>query len=133
MGLLDGLAGSLLGGGGGGGMHPQLLSAVAQMFLGQGGGGLQGVLGMFEQKGLGNVVQSWVGTGPNLPISPQQILGVLGQGNVQQLASQSGLSVEDVGQQLAQHLPGLVDKVTPDGNMPDASALQGLLSMFNQG
>ncbi len=130
MGLLDGLAGSLLGEGEGGGMHPQLLAAAAQMFLGQGGGGLQGLLSMFQQKGLGDVAQSWVSTGANLPISAEQIMGVLGHGNIQQLASQSGLSVEDVGQQLSQHLPGLVDKVTPDGQLPGAEALEGLLGML---
>ena len=129
MGLLDGLAGSLLGGGGKG-MNPQLLAAVGQMFLGQGGGGLQGLLGMFQQKGLGDVVQSWVSTGANLPISADQIMGALGHGNLQQLAGQSGLNVQEVGQQLAQHLPGLVDKITPDGNLPDAGAIEGLLGML---
>ncbi len=133
MGLLDSLTGSLLGAGEGGGMHPQLLSAVAQMFLSQGaqgGGGLQGLVGMLQQKGLGEAVQSWVSTGANLPVSAQQIMAALGQGNIQQLASQSGLGTEDVGSQLAQHLPGLVDKITPDGQLPDASALEGLLGML---
>jgi len=130
MGLLDGLVGSLLGGGEGGGMNPQLLSAVAQMFLGQGGSGLQGLMAMFQQKGLGDLVQSWVSTGANLPISAEQIMGVLGHGNIQQLASQSGLSAQDVGAQLSQHLPGLMDKLTPEGQLPDASALEGLLGML---
>jgi uncharacterized protein YidB (DUF937 family) len=130
MGVLDGLAGSLLGGGQGGGMNPQLLSALAQMFLGQGGGGLQGLLAMFQQKGLGDLAQSWVSTGANLPISAEQIMGVLGHGNIQQLASQSGLSAGDVGAQLAQHLPGLVDNLSPQGQLPDASALEGLLGML---
>lgn len=132
MGLLDSLTGSFLGGGEGKGMNPQLLAAAAQMFLGQGGGGggLQGLLGMFQQKGLGDVVQSWVGTGANLPISAEQIMGALGHGNIQQLASQSGLSAQEVGDQLAHHLPGLVDKVTPEGQLPDAGALEGLLGML---
>jgi len=130
MGLLDGLVGSFLGGGEGGGMNPQLLSAVAQMFLGQGGSGLQGLMAMFQQKGLGDLVQSWVSTGANLPISAEQIMGVLGHGNIQQLASQSGLSAQDVGAQLSQHLPGLMDKLTPEGQLPDASALEGLLGML---
>jgi uncharacterized protein YidB (DUF937 family) len=132
MGLLEGLAGSLLGGGQGEGMNPQLLSALAQMFLGQGGGGggLQGLLAMFQQKGLGELVQSWVSTGANLPISAEQIMGVLGHGNIQQLASQSGLSAQDVGAQLAQHLPGLVDTLSPEGQLPDTSALEGFLGML---
>lgn len=133
MGLLDGLAGSLLGGGEGGGMNPQLLSAVAQMFLGQGGqagGGLQGLMGMLQQKGLGDVVQSWISTGANLPITAEQVMGALGHGNMQQLASQSGLSVEDVGAQLSQHLPGFVDKLSPEGQLPDADALGGFLDML---
>lgn len=130
MGLLDGLAGSLLGGGEGGGMNPQLLSAVAQMFLGQGGGGLQGLLGAFQQKGLGDVAQSWVSTGANLPISAEQIMSVLGHGNLQQLAGQSGLSTAEVGELLSQHLPGLVDKLSPEGQLPDADALGGLLGML---
>ncbi len=87
-------------------------------------------MAMFQQKGLGDLVQSWVSTGANLPISAQQIMSVLGHGNIQQLASQSGLSTEDVGAQLAQHLPGLMDKLTPEGQLPDASALEGLLGML---
>jgi uncharacterized protein YidB (DUF937 family) len=122
MGLLDDVMGML---GGSKGQSP-LLGSVLQM-LGGTQGGLDGLVKAFSEKGLGDVVGSWVGTGANLPVSPQQIQQVLGKDRVQQLAQQHGIDASAVVAQLAQALPGLVDKLTPGGQLPDAGALQGLL------
>jgi uncharacterized protein YidB (DUF937 family) len=90
-------------------------------------GGHTGLMKAFTDKGVGDVVSSWVGTGANLPISPQQVQQVLGSQRIQQLAQQNGVSPEAVTSALSQALPGLVDKLTPGGKLPDASSLQGLL------
>ena len=81
-------------------------------------GGLSGVVNQFEQNGLGSTVKSWIGTGPNQPISPDEVHKALGPDLLQQLAAKSGLSVQDLAQKLAQVLPQAVDKMTPDGVIP---------------
>jgi uncharacterized protein YidB (DUF937 family) len=118
MGLFDEVAGMLGGqqGGAAGAM------ALVQQLLTQ-EGGLQGLLQKFEQGGLGEVVASWTGNGQNLPVSAAQIVQVLGDGRINQLAATLGMDSQQVGQQLAQHLPGLVDHLSPNGQLPDANAL----------
>jgi uncharacterized protein YidB (DUF937 family) len=121
MGLLDQLMGA-----GTGNAHTGLLESVVGMLTSNQGGGLQAVVKALGDQGLGDIASSWVGTGANLPVSAQQIQNALGP-QLQQLAFQHGLDVSMVAQQLAQHLPGMVDKLTPGGRLPDASSLQGLL------
>jgi len=124
MGIVDQIVGKVLGGGQGG-AQSALVGSVVSSFASQ--GGLAGLVKAFTDKGLGDVVSSWVGTGANLPISPQQVQQVLGSQRIQQLAQQNGVSPEAVTSALSQALPGLVDKLTPGGKLPDASSLQGLL------
>jgi len=81
-------------------------------------GGIQGVVNEFEQKGLGETVRSWVSTGPNQPISPDQMQRALGPDLLQQLSQKSGIPVQDLTRQLAEILPQAVDKMTPDGTIP---------------
>jgi uncharacterized protein YidB (DUF937 family) len=81
-------------------------------------GGLAGLVQQFKDKGLGEAASSWVGTGPNLAITGQQIQQVLGNQQLQQLASQHGIDLNDVSNHLAQILPSLVDKLTPNGTLP---------------
>jgi uncharacterized protein YidB (DUF937 family) len=81
-------------------------------------GGIQGLLGMFQKSGLGDVAGSWVGTGQNMPVSGDQLMQVLGSGQLGQIASQLGLSQGDAANQLAQVLPGLIDHLTPHGQAP---------------
>jgi len=127
MGLLDELAGGLLGKSGAG---AGLAGSILSMLAGQGGqaqGGLAALVKAFGDKGLGDIVGSWVGTGANLPISPQQIQQGLGAQELQALAAQHGLSPDGAAQALARLLPGIVDKLTPGGRVPDASSvLQGI-------
>jgi uncharacterized protein YidB (DUF937 family) len=82
-------------------------------------GGLQGMMDKFNQAGLGNVHGSWIGTGSNLPISGDQLASALGPDTLGKLAGQVGLDGSQLSDQLAQVLPGLVDKLTPHGTAPE--------------
>ena len=116
---LQGLMGML-------GNQPQLMQAASSL-LGSDGqfGGLQGLIAKFQQGGLGDVVNSWVGKGENLPISAEQLSSVLGNGTLQGLASQLGVNTNDLAGQLSSVLPGMVDKLTPDGQVPTAGLGNG--------
>ncbi|TJZ77371.1 YidB family protein [Chitiniphilus eburneus] len=104
--------GGLLGGGSG------VTSLVSDLL--QREGGVAGLVERFQAGGLGDVVQSWVGSGGNLPVSPEQIQSVLGSDVVHQLAEKVGLDPQAVAGQLAGALPQLVDSLTPDGKLPAA-------------
>jgi uncharacterized protein YidB (DUF937 family) len=80
--------------------------------------GLGGLLNQFQQGGLGDVVKSWIGTGPNQPISPNQLGSALGPKIIQVLAQKTGMSEQELTAQLSQILPGVVDKLTPSGRLP---------------
>jgi len=110
MGLFDGLLGGIVGAG--------MVSVVSGII--EKHGGLQGVVSEFERNGLGATVQSWVGTGPNQPISPDDLHKTLGPDLLQQLSEKSGLSVQELTQKLSQVLPQAVDKLTPSGSIPKA-------------
>jgi uncharacterized protein YidB (DUF937 family) len=86
-------------------------------------GGLGGLLNKLEQNGLGSVANSWVGSGQNQSVSPGQLSSALGPSIIKMLAQKSGMSEEDITKQLSQVLPGLVDKLTPNGRMPTAAEL----------
>jgi uncharacterized protein YidB (DUF937 family) len=92
-------------------------------------GGLAGLVQTFQKNGLGEIVNSWVGTGKNLPVTPQQIQQGLGGDLLTQLAAKAGISTEAAGAQLAGLLPDLIDKLTPTGKI-DAGGLDQLLKMF---
>jgi len=81
-------------------------------------GGLSGVLAKFSDGGLGTQVQSWIGTGANLPISAQHVIEVLGPGRVGQLAQELGIDPQQAAGQLAQSLPQIVDHLSPNGQLP---------------
>lgn len=118
MGLLDSVAGAVLGkvmGGNQGGM-----AAIAMELL-NGNGGIGGLLEKFNQGGLGDLAASWVGKGENLPISADQITSALGSGQLAEIAAKFGISPDVLSSQLAEHLPGVIDKVTPDGEVNSAS------------
>jgi uncharacterized protein YidB (DUF937 family) len=121
MGLLDGMLGSLLGGmtgNGTGGTQQSPLLRIALQILQQ-NGGLQGILGKFQQAGYANQAQSWVSTGQNLPIDADALQQVLGQGQLGQIAQQLGMSRSDAAGGLASMLPQIIDQMTPQGQVPD--------------
>ena len=119
MGLLDNIEnqafGSVLGGG-----SNSLASGLLQMIQNQ-PGGLQGLVQSFHDKGMGGLVSSWISSGPNPPISGDQVHQVLGSDQVKALAAKAGISPDVAGTAIAQILPGLVDKLTPNGSVPDNS------------
>ncbi len=121
MGLLDNIEGQVLNRVTGGGSNP-LASAVLQMIQNQ-PGGLQGLIQCFHQNGLGGVISSWVGTGQNQAISPDQVQQVLGDNTLQQVAEKAGISPDQAKSSLSELLPNLVDKLTPNGQVPDHSNL----------
>ncbi|MEK6634508.1 MAG: YidB family protein, partial [Nitrospirota bacterium] len=92
-------------------------------------GGLAGLVQTFQKNGLGDIVNSWVSTGKNLPVTPQQIQQGLGGDLLSQLATKAGISTEAAGTQLAGLLPDLVDKLTPTGKI-EADGLDQLLKIF---
>src|SRR3981189_757933 len=110
MGLLDGMLGGIVGAG-----MVSVVNGVIEKH-----GGLQGVVSEFERNGLGATVQSWVGTGPNQPISPDEVHRTLGPELLQQLSQKSGVSVQELAQKLSQVLPHAIDTVTPNGALPKA-------------
>ena len=86
-------------------------------------GGLGGLLDKLQKGGLGNVTNSWVGSGQNQPVSPGQLGPALGSDLIKALAQRSGLSEEELTKQLSQVLPGAVDKLTPAGRLPTLAEL----------
>jgi uncharacterized protein YidB (DUF937 family) len=108
MGIFDGVIGGIVGGG---------MASVVNQILEQ-HGGLQGIVSEFEQKGFGPTVRSWVSTGPNQPISTEDMQRVLGPDLLQQLSQRSGLPVPELARKLAEILPQAVDKMTPNGAIP---------------
>jgi uncharacterized protein YidB (DUF937 family) len=133
MGLLDGLLGSVLGKALGGGQQGNALVDAAMGLLNnqQGGGGLNGLLEKFKSSGLGDHAASWVGTGQNMPVSGDQVHNALGGDFINQIASKLGVDPSHASGGLAQLLPTLIDKLTPDGAVPqDGNQLeQGLASL----
>ena len=121
MSLFDDVAGAVMGkvmGGNQGGMAQVAMEMFNQH------GGLNGVLDKFKQGGLGEFATSWVGTGENLPISAEQISSVLGSGAIAEMAAKFGITPEVLSNQIAQHLPSVIDKMTPNGEVnPDSGSL----------
>lgn len=105
----------------------KLMSVLAGMMSGPNSPGLSGLLAKLTSGGLGNAVQSWVGTGQNQPVSSDEVRNALGDDHVQQIAKNAGLSTEQASQGLASLLPTLVDRLSPDGKLPDASQLSSML------
>ena len=114
MGLFDSVAGAVLGkvmGGGQGGM-----AQIAMEML-SGNGGIGGILDKFKAGGLGDAAASWVGKGENLPVSADQISSVLGNEQIAAMAAKFGIDPATLSAQIAEHLPTVIDKATPDGEV----------------
>lgn len=142
MGLLDGLAGQVLGSVLGGGQQQGAqapggaLLQVAMNLLQQ-PGGLAGLLQQFQNAGLGDAASSWVGTGQNAQIDGSQLSSALGSDTVAGIADQLGIPHHEAANGLAALLPQLIDHLTPQGQLPEgnsvSSGLAALASKFLQG
>lgn len=128
MGLLDSVLGAL-----GGQVQNPMMDLVKGLIANPNGGGLAGLLQQFQAGGLGHLADSWVGKGQNLPISPEQIQSVLGSEWVRQMAAKVGIAPDALSGHLANVLPQLVDKVTPEGTVPDQNTVQQGLGGLLQG
>jgi uncharacterized protein YidB (DUF937 family) len=112
--------------------NPELLAAAGSLLSSKAGtiggtGGLAGLIKAFESKGLGDIAQSWVSTGPNKEVSAKQITDVLGSGTLQEFAKQANLPVGDAGGALAKMLPELINQFTPKGELPQTASLESAL------
>ena len=87
-------------------------------------GGFDVLLRQFQQNGFGEIINSWIGTGQNQPISPTQLRQAIGQRTVNDLSEQTGVAHEDLLSQLARILPGVIDKLTPNGQLPSQADLR---------
>jgi uncharacterized protein YidB (DUF937 family) len=95
-----------------------------------GGNGLQGIISQLTSAGLGQQVQSWVGTGENQKVSGQQIQQAMDPAALQQMSRQTGMPADQISDHVAQALPHLVDQVTPDGEIPSRDPLsQGVSAL----
>jgi len=110
--------------------QPGLMNELAGML--QGNDGLAGLVEQFKQSGLGEVIQSWISTGNNKPINAEQIRQALGSDKVQSMAAQLGLSPDMLSGQLSKVLPQLIDRLTPDGEVPEGGLLDQGLSMLRR-
>lgn len=108
MGLFDGLLGGVVG--------AEMATVVNGLI--QKHGGVQGIISQLESQGLGSTVRSWVGTGPNQPVSAEQLHAALGPDTIAQLAAKLGITPQELSTKLAQVLPTAIDKLTPGGQVP---------------
>lgn len=128
MGLFDSVAGAVLGKtiGGKGDMANIALEMFNQY------GGLDGILTKFQEGGLADIAATWVGKGENSPVSSNQITDILGSGAIANMASKFGISPEVLSSKIAEHLPNMVDKMTPNGeiNSNTGNLLNTVLGMM---
>ncbi|MDP9084136.1 MAG: YidB family protein [Pseudomonadota bacterium] len=110
MGMIDGLLGGVVG--------AEMATVVNSLI--EKHGGIQGIVAQLEQQGLGATVRSWVGSGANQPISPDQLHQAFGSDIIRQMAAKVGMTPEDLAAKLSQILPQAIDKLTPGGILPKA-------------
>ena len=142
MGILDNILGGQIGGLAQLAMkNPQAVAAVVSLLSSKdasvgGTGGLGGLVQAFQGKGMGDMIASWISTGPNPAISASQITDVLGHDTLKQFAAKAGVPQQEAGGLLASLLPTVIDQITPKGSVPESnsleSALGGLLSSFGR-
>src|SRR5215469_15298346 len=129
MGFLDSILGAATGKTDDSGGAAQLVGVLGGLLAQS--GGLQGLASKFAQSGQGNAFQSWVGMGENQPISSDQIQQVLGSNQVKAIAARIGVDPTQASTFLAEYLPKVVDKLTPEGKVdPAADHQQGLAALL---
>ena len=126
MAILEQLLEQMLGGATGNANDTPTGALIRALFHGvpggmnsSGVGGLTGLVSQFEGAGYGDVIRSWISSGENMPIMPDQLRQVLGSERVESMANGSGLDGQGLLEQLAMLLPGMVDRMTPAGHLPN--------------
>jgi uncharacterized protein YidB (DUF937 family) len=107
--------------------HGGALSAIMEYINSSQVGGISGLQQMFQQKGLGGVIGSWIGTGQNLPVSSDQLQSVLHSGALQEMAAKAGIDPSQLTSMMSTLLPNVIDKLTPNGQVPDSGALAQMM------
>lgn len=137
MSLLSSLEGALTGAGqsstspAGGAAGALVVSQIIALIQNH-PGGLGGLLQSFQQGGLGHLFQSWIGTGPNLPVTPDQLRNTLGTDWVSRITQATGLPQSQVESSLATLLPQIIDHLTPQGQIPQGQDLGNALAQAAQ-
>jgi uncharacterized protein YidB (DUF937 family) len=105
-----------------------IISALSSFLMQS--GGVQGLMNKFTQIGLGNVFSSWVSSGPRQPVTGDQIQQILGSERIKELAAKLGVDPAQASQLVAEHLPKIIDHLTPGGKIdPSINVQQGLASL----
>ena len=124
MGLLDQVVGAVSKiAGQSGQTDNSVLNSVLQLVNNPQTGGISGLVESFRKGGLNEAVNSWVSTGRNIPVSAEQIQSILGNEKIQKLATKLGINTNQVSAQLAEVLPQVIDKLTPNGTLPEGGDL----------
>ena len=121
--LVAGNAGSVLGGLGG-----NQLSAVATALIGVGGAKLPALVSGFQSAGLGHLVDTWIGKGANHAVTGEQVKSVVDPAAISEVATKLGVSEQEAATKVSGFLPELINKLTPNGSMPDSQTLAKTLS-----
>ncbi len=112
---LQDMLGGLMGGGGSSGGMGALLPVLGGLLA---SGGLSKIMGGMKASGLSAQADSWVGTGENQPVSPADLEKVVGKEEMQRIAQQLGVSESEAAEAVSKALPEVVDKVSPNGQLP---------------
>jgi uncharacterized protein YidB (DUF937 family) len=132
MGFMNDLKKMVVGQEGETGGQSSMLDNLLEMLSDQESGGITGLIQKFNEKGLGDHMSSWISTGENLPISADQIKDVLGSDKIKELASKLNLGEQDTSKSLADLLPQLIDRLTPDGSVPHQDMLSQGIDRFKK-
>jgi uncharacterized protein YidB (DUF937 family) len=132
MGIMDELKNVVVGEPGETGGQSSMLDNLLDMLNDQKSEGMSGLIQKFNEKGLGEHMSSWIGTGKNLPISADQIRDALGSDRIKDLASKLNLGEHETSKSLADLLPQLIDKLTPDGSVPHEGMLSQGIDMLKK-
>jgi uncharacterized protein YidB (DUF937 family) len=132
MGLLDQLKSGLAEKLGGKSNLSSMVEHAMDLINNPGTGGLSGLIETFKNKGLSDVVSSWIGTGQNLPVSIEQIMQVIGSDRIQQIAQKVNISKDTAAQHLSELLPQIIDQLTPNGKLPEAGNLTEAFNMLKK-
>ncbi|MGI9201207.1 MAG: YidB family protein [Woeseiaceae bacterium] len=107
--------------------NPELAKVAMDFFSSKDGAGLTDLVGSLQSGGLGDAVGSWLGNGENASVAPEQLESALGSDTISKFAEQAGVSGGEASSLLASILPQVVDKLSPDGALPDAGGLDNML------
>ena len=110
-----------------------LLAALLGLMTNRDRGGFAGFLDMFRNAGLSDTVDSWITTGENTPLSGEQVESALGEGTVRELADQAGTDTANTSSALGYLIPNVVDRLTPDGEVPDETSLLSKIGGYLSG